>query len=418
MTSKLVARIIGSAALGASLTSGQLRLIVGSPVPTGNINGKDTAIVAVEPDGKTWIELELAKGRPDKQNGLSWIEVAHDLGIALLLVDGNELVVDLNTASVVKTCKIPIEPGMGTVDEWLLDEPTLGPMAVSLMAEHKNGSIEASSWALVGMRADPSVPCEKRGIRLSEDRVLSLATSGEAGVGGQAIQSRFVAGFSGGKAWVPIGSARIYFPFELPLAILNTLPSVPLDATIHFRNRQIEAISISDVRAGMPLVYLVRQRPNENWVQLPIPPDHNPDLRGFGTFVAWSESVHRRRQDEKIRTGKMNASARVENAGSEEWRKTDSRWGTGIETTVGNWSRIFPGSLHLYDVRTQRHYTIETRQSDSEILLIQDNDVYYRISDRLYRAGLRVDSLTPGRQIAKSEIIRDAHWAFIRTMRP
>jgi hypothetical protein len=75
---------------------------------------------------------------------------------------------------------------------------------------------------------------------------------------------------------------------------------------------------------------------------------------------------------------------------------------------------VFPGRLYLYDVSTDRAYTIVTNQGDSEVLLVQDGVVYYRASDRLYSATIANKGLSPGRLLLTSEVIRDAHWAFVK----
>jgi hypothetical protein len=75
---------------------------------------------------------------------------------------------------------------------------------------------------------------------------------------------------------------------------------------------------------------------------------------------------------------------------------------------------VYPGRLHLYDVDTERTCTISTNQGDSEILLVENGTVYYRAGDRLYSATLTDEGLTPGRLLATSESVRNAHWAFFK----
>jgi hypothetical protein len=75
---------------------------------------------------------------------------------------------------------------------------------------------------------------------------------------------------------------------------------------------------------------------------------------------------------------------------------------------------VYPGRLHLYDIDTERVYTIETKQGDSEVLLIENGTVYYRASDRLYSVPITDKGIGVARLIATDEAIRDAHWAFIK----
>lgn len=73
-----------------------------------------------------------------------------------------------------------------------------------------------------------------------------------------------------------------------------------------------------------------------------------------------------------------------------------------------------PGILCLFNTNTQKYIEWLTNQGDSEILLVQDNAVYYRINDEIYKA-----SILKGEKLGKSELlikepqVLDIHWAFI-----
>ena len=75
---------------------------------------------------------------------------------------------------------------------------------------------------------------------------------------------------------------------------------------------------------------------------------------------------------------------------------------------------VYPGRLDVYNIDTEKLCTITTNQGDSEILLIEDNTVYYRVSDRLYKAPITDSGFGAATLIANDEAIRDAHWAFIK----
>jgi hypothetical protein len=65
-------------------------------------------------------------------------------------------------------------------------------------------------------------------------------------------------------------------------------------------------------------------------------------------------------------------------------------------------------------VATDRHYTITTNQGDSEIILVDNDTVYYRVSNRLYSAPIPATSIGAAKLLATDELIRDAHWAFLK----
>jgi len=57
---------------------------------------------------------------------------------------------------------------------------------------------------------------------------------------------------------------------------------------------------------------------------------------------------------------------------------------------------------------------LSTRQADSEVLLIENDIILYRASDRLYQGRIAEGSITETRMIVQDEIIRDVHWAFMK----
>lgn len=73
-----------------------------------------------------------------------------------------------------------------------------------------------------------------------------------------------------------------------------------------------------------------------------------------------------------------------------------------------------PGILYLYNMETKQYIEWNTNQGDSEILLVHDGVVYYRVADKIYKA-----SIIEGKSIGKPELIiqdervHDIHWAFI-----
>lgn len=73
-----------------------------------------------------------------------------------------------------------------------------------------------------------------------------------------------------------------------------------------------------------------------------------------------------------------------------------------------------PGILYLFNTYTQKYIEWNTGQGDSEILLVEDDKVYYRVNDEIYKAPIQ-----KGEKLGKSELlikdpqVLDIHWAFI-----
>jgi hypothetical protein len=73
----------------------------------------------------------------------------------------------------------------------------------------------------------------------------------------------------------------------------------------------------------------------------------------------------------------------------------------------------FAGELALYNVDSQREYTIKTGQGDSEILLVDGDTVYYRVNDTLYKAQIGQAKIEDPQPILRDDLVQLSHWAFI-----
>jgi hypothetical protein len=71
-----------------------------------------------------------------------------------------------------------------------------------------------------------------------------------------------------------------------------------------------------------------------------------------------------------------------------------------------------PGVLFLINVSTGRYLELRTDQGDSEILLVHDGTVYYRVNDTILSAPLQGDSVGKSKLLVQDRAIPDVHWAF------
>jgi hypothetical protein len=153
-------------------------------------------------------------------------------------------------------------------------------------------------------------------------------------------------------------------------------------------NRDVFCISLN-----VGLVYF--RKSDQTWHEWKISSRLPPQgVRGFGKYLAGTE----------VDSGSS--------AGRDEWRTVDSK--TGPATATATEGRSLPGRLLIYDTDSEKEFSIQTGQGDSEVVLIQDGVVYYRAATRLYSAPLSKSGVGEGRLLATSELIRDAHWAFIK----
>jgi hypothetical protein len=79
---------------------------------------------------------------------------------------------------------------------------------------------------------------------------------------------------------------------------------------------------------------------------------------------------------------------------------------------------VFPGELLIYNALSGATFQISTGEGDSEILLITDSAVYYRVNDELFRAELNGGGLGKPLAIASGDEVVQAHWAFLSSDGP
>jgi hypothetical protein len=194
------------------------------------------------------------------------------------------------------------------------------------------------------------------------------------------------------------GGERSYLDYRVPEDVMASIANP--GAQIEISNREVFGVAVFDhARGNEPVRLLLFRKSDNTWHEA-----HGiaaPFVRGFGTFAALTEQTKK-------------TSATPESAGRAEWRKTEAATGPSIVERFKNLPYVLPGKLDLYDVATEKMYSIATNQGDSEILLVDNNMVYYRVSDRLYSAAVGADGMGPAKLLAQSDSIRDVHWAFVK----
>jgi hypothetical protein len=146
---------------------------------------------------------------------------------------------------------------------------------------------------------------------------------------------------------------------------------------------------------------LLFRKSDKTWHTFPIHPNVAPNVRGFGRYIATMDVLG-------------SESPGSKSAGTERWRSGPSRMGPDLTASIMMSGRVYPGKLYLYDVDTERVFPIVTGDGDSEVLLVDNNTVYYRSSDRLFSAPIENDHVGPPQLLVSDDVIRDAHWAFIK----
>jgi hypothetical protein len=138
-------------------------------------------------------------------------------------------------------------------------------------------------------------------------------------------------------------------------------------------------------------------------------------LRLFGPWLA--ASVETFNPDGKPSPGRENERG-PEAFGPEEIAGARGNNGNAAFPDVRNLyggdssANFIPGVLLLQNLADGQKIRIETGQEDSEVIVVRDDAVLYRVNDSLYQAKLAGDKLQGTQLVVKDEDVPEIHWAF------
>tara|TARA_R110002073_G_scaffold132007_1_gene278814 strand:- start:347 stop:1204 length:858 start_codon:yes stop_codon:yes gene_type:complete len=184
----------------------------------------------------------------------------------------------------------------------------------------------------------------------------------------------------------------------------------PLESIMRvIENQSIRVLTSAGFsRAGDPGTsrYYFYNKLDDNWHIHAFDGNGSWAIRGFGEWVV-TEEVHRIPDTEV-------PEARAE---------FHARWRSGVSDNeyLDATSRFLhfevrpTGRLLIYNVFERKEFVIETGEPDSEVLLVENNQVYYRVDDSIYREeiDLRREQLTNTTLLVSAPEVRHMHWAFL-----
>lgn len=388
----------------AGNTRAELYLITGAPNPKGG-DPYMSVLLSVNADGTVRSVAELIP----KGVSSELITVSYDWRKAFIdsYEHGGTLsVVDFDKAAVTKKCRNPGTPGMGErIERWLANSPAIGP------------AYEGSSWdppkpsVVEAMSLDSSVPCSKSFAVVGPSDMRYLEAHGQAGIAGLIPQDGAYAGIVDGRLM-----AAVDMGYEVPAELRKGLEKLAAGRIVISDSHVlvVRLISTENVRRTLLL-----RKSDQTWRVLPVPTEYCL-IRGFGRYIGIAEV-------------QPSGPRYPRSVGREAWRKGRSPMGPDLNRLFSDYELtrpgvgaiykpppptavigVFPGRLYIYDIETEKTYPIVTNQADSEVLLVANGAVYYRITDRIYAADIGADAIGAPREIARAEEVRDAHWAFFK----
>ena len=201
------------------------------------------------------------------------------------------------------------------------------------------------------------------------------------------------------------GLSRRKVDWQLPASLIapaSPEKSGPRDViTVHLDNQTMRVINSDRLRernsskGKVSTLYLNIKQSGE-WREVTF----DGDLTGVRSFGPWI-------------VGYVSYFEQKESPGKDQRRQTQAETGYPFDWKIMDLKMYFPGILFLYDIRTGKKYTIETNQGDSEILLVEEDIVYYRVNDRILKAKIGKESIGEPELVVEGEVVPDIHWAFM-----
>jgi hypothetical protein len=385
----------------ASPAWGQLHLLAGSPHEKYN-ETYAASLFRVEDDGAVKPVSELVAKSP----GAWWISIAYDLRKAVVETGypGNAImVVDFDKAAVVKKCAESPDPGgrRGFGEQWLSNPPAFGPSFEWIAA-----SADPKDAVVRGMLLDPAVSCKDSFANRPAEEVRFALKDGKAGIGDVVFNMGLDITIQDAQSEVDYGRAYAFVGKHIPLDYVvprDLLASIHWLSYLEFNDSHVLCITLAPPGGYRSYRVLVFRKSDKTWHVLRTPSEIGPDLRGFGRYIAVTEKNEMSPKNPK-------------SAGSEKWRKGKRTMGPELAERMDSPEdrMVYPGKLHIYDVETEKLFPLTTDQADSEVLLVENGLVYYRVLNQLYQAPISDRGIGPARLLATDDAILDAHWAFLK----
>jgi hypothetical protein len=386
-----------------SFVTGQIYLVTGTPLGNYSIDLFPSSLLEVS-EGRTLESTQIASGKV----GIQWLSISYDWRKAVALAGDKILVIDLDRASIVKSCTQPHIRGTSLIDQWVADVPGRGPTFEWFVSAGANNN------RVQGMLVDPATPCDKSFADVPPNEMRYVIAHGTAGVANM-FGKDWVTAYVNRSGDVRGVAALVDFSYGY---------NVPKDLMAGHESASVGVVLANNARAfvlglgsdnGDRFQTLAFRKSDRTWHVVPKA-GRGSRIRLFGSIVTVMEadSNAERPEDATPAARLARRAAGNQSAGRAEWTLKRTDRGPSLVELFEASDTVFPGRLHLFDVSTDQLMTINTDQADSEILLIEKGIVYYRVSNRLYSGSITSGGISQPSLLADDELIRDSHWAFMK----
>ncbi len=373
----------------------QLYLLSGCPTPKSDVEFPSDLYKVNELKKK----LDMVREVVSKDKGTELIRTYYDKRIVVIetklgkVNDGNLMhefsMIDMNTPLSEKDFKMSYPQTFSEIEAHLFDIPNNGLYQGIYLSRNQATEIMLLGINLSTMKQEELSWDVYKYILLSG--IPGGATPGEVFVVNSKVD---------GQIMFPTVKGKIETNWKLP-------PNIKVKdnerIAIFVNNNDVLALILSESRVknktGLGYTpFHILDKKNNKWHTMQFQGGRT-GVRGFGPWLA-GYVADEERSVPGIKKGERRR---------EDMRKS----GTPSAWRFEDFKIYSPGILFIYNVLSNKKYSIETGQMDSEVLLVEDNNVYYRVNDEIYQAKIGEKKIETGTLIVKDEAVHDIHWAFI-----
>jgi hypothetical protein len=250
-------------------------------------------------------------------------------------------------------------------------------------------------------------PLQSQATELPLEDARFLRTAGIGGVG-SSVGRGHVQSLRGNPLAI-IGTGRTPLAFDLPARPPSLIRAAAADVFTLVVNN--DAATVMTGAYGVTGIF---DKQSKSWSRAPGS-FWGSRIRAFGPWLAVIEEAPARIPAglTTLHVGDKYNGVQLGESPGKEKRQSEHLDSKSTVDDLFDGMSSFPGKLTLYNVHSGATLEIATKQGDSEVLLITDSAVFYRVNDALYRAPFSVAGLGRAVKLAEGDEIVQAHWAFL-----
>lgn len=204
------------------------------------------------------------------------------------------------------------------------------------------------------------------------------------------------------------------YNFQPPDSLLSGIKGL-VSAAVNNKNALVIWLDETDpskAKTGNSKILILNKRNNE-WYKYKIYGNYL-SMRGFGEWLTGEVVAKNAGSYFKSRGTYSSYNYGKNHPGFVDRKRSTGIWGEVFDDRAETFGNYYTGILYLLNVSTLKYIEWNTNQGDSEILLVQDEIVYYRVNDKIFKAPI-----IEGSKLGKIELmvqdkrVPDIHWAFI-----